>query len=455
VLFAVMFHVDMSTPDVRSDYDAAVPVAVVGAGPSGLTAAWLLAKGGRKVTVFESLDDIGGHAKSLVIDPQRDFRIDLGFIFNNAADGSYESYKAFAGHFQYQLHTTALNTSGYFGGEYWDNTGDAGRFDSALREEIDRFYVFVNKPESTLRYLTPFSLWLWWHGFTPRFRKLCMDSTMSVLFVTKMGLDKQSAQAVLLYFKENGFTHLRYDKPKVQFSPRGSQFMWREVAADMMSSGNVEVKLNSTVAEVVLDDDQWKLTLADGSEHAGFGDVVLACPANVASRIVRGRGLSTGLVSHIEYVKADVTLHTDADATVARGFQQASDEVLYFVSHNHMTGKIGKIFQDNASDLLLSVHGQESAPLKIDPAKTRWKTEWEHHYFSLWEIVVARKLVPVINGNGGLHFAGDWLFGVGHNDAILSGVHAACMAGLPVKPVDSTSDPLYSRLLEAVCTLPE
>lgn len=112
------------------------------------------------------------------------------------------------------------------------------------------------------------------------------------------------------------------------------------------------------------------------------------------------------IVSQIDYIDASVTLHTDENATIWPDFRHASDDVLYFVSHSHMTGKIGKIFQDPSSNLLLTVHGQEHDALNIDPTKTKWSTTWSHHFFSIFELVIARKLVPMFNNGGGLHYAG-------------------------------------------------
>jgi len=46
-------------PRLKGDYDQHANVAVVGFGPSGITAAWLLSKGGSKVTVFETEGQLG------------------------------------------------------------------------------------------------------------------------------------------------------------------------------------------------------------------------------------------------------------------------------------------------------------------------------------------------------------------------------------------------------------
>ena len=55
--------------------DVRKPVAVLGGGPAGLTAGYLLARQGRPVIVFEAEDQVGGLAKTEVRDG---YRFDLG-----------------------------------------------------------------------------------------------------------------------------------------------------------------------------------------------------------------------------------------------------------------------------------------------------------------------------------------------------------------------------------------
>src|SRR3712207_4783730 len=52
------------------------PYLVIGGGPAGLTAGYLLAKAGKRVIVFEADDQVGGIAKT-VVDPHG-YRFDLG-----------------------------------------------------------------------------------------------------------------------------------------------------------------------------------------------------------------------------------------------------------------------------------------------------------------------------------------------------------------------------------------
>lgn len=302
----------------------------------------------------------------------------------------------------------------------------------------------------------PFALWIWLNGFSKDFVEGPMTSTLSVLFVTKMGLNKQSAQAVLNYFKvDEGFTHLRYDLPKVQRGERGSYFMWQDVVKDLLATGRVKLHLNKTATDVEKEDGAWHIKFTDGTDAGGFKDVVMAMPASVSSEIVRGRPFESFIVGQVDYVDAQVTLHTDHNATLLPKFSSAGEDVLYFVSQepDHMTGKIARIFGYDDNDLLLTVHGQGVEELPIDPSKILWSTVWTHHAFSLWELLIARKFVPYFNGKGGLHYAGDWVYGVGHNDAIKAGVAAACSVGVRKEPVVASAQPLYTRLLDKMCSV--
>jgi protoporphyrinogen oxidase len=66
---------DRPTLQHRGAGAARKPVAVLGGGPAGLTAGYLLAQQGRPVIVFEAEDQVGGLAKTEVRDG---YRFDLG-----------------------------------------------------------------------------------------------------------------------------------------------------------------------------------------------------------------------------------------------------------------------------------------------------------------------------------------------------------------------------------------
>ena len=70
-----MTDISVSAPEHGADITAEKPVVVLGGGPAGLTAAYLLARQGKAVIVVESSDQLGGIARTTVRDG---YRFDLG-----------------------------------------------------------------------------------------------------------------------------------------------------------------------------------------------------------------------------------------------------------------------------------------------------------------------------------------------------------------------------------------
>lgn len=177
----------------------------------------------------------------------------------------------------------------------------------------------------------------------------------------------------------------------------------------------------------------WDLLLNDGRTVSGYEDITLAIPASECSKIVNNPWKKL-VLGQIDYVTTFLTLHTDAEATVAQPhFAPAQNpSVLYFVDESTMTGKIGQIFGDHDSELLLTVHSDQNV---INPEKVKTQYAWSHHFFSLWELAVARRFVPMFDSSAG------------------AGIAAACRAGIHAELSNEApaERQLYKNLLLDVC----
>lgn len=437
-------QVDEEALQVRTAlYNPGSPVAVVGGGMSGLTAAWLLRTAGRTVHVFEAGPNLAGQDYTWKgTDPTTGQETILD-LKNTMLLEEDTSYSAIASYFGVELHETAFNVSSVAWSEPWDNAADA-REDPSLEAEIRRFLTYVHQPPSFVRSVTPLWLWLLTKRFSQAFIQRCLLPTLSVLLLDSV---HQSAQSVLDAFKPGPRRRLglRYDGGggKVRVIRGGSTLLWDKVRQDV---GDAHFSSSHEVSEVVRDGGTWTLHFLDGTEARRFSDVIMAVPPQTAAGIVRGVGsMISGLLNQVGSVSSYVTLHTDS-AVLDKKFSSTG---LYLIDRDrgYRTTRIGRVFGNDASELLLTVHDD---PEVVNREKVIQQFMWSHHVVSLWDKLITRRFLALLDGDQSLHYAGDWSLGVGTEDSIRSGVYAACKVGLPKEPEtrgDDRAADLYAQLV--------
>jgi predicted NAD/FAD-binding protein len=437
-----LVQIDEGSLHVRSGlYDAGAPVAVVGSGASGLTAAWMLHAAGRTVHVFEAGQQLGATSYTWRgQDPTtgREAAVDLGNMFIRKGD---DAYRTMATHFGVDLREAVLNVGSVYTGLPWENTASvAGQ--PALEAEIRRFLLYANQPASATRALTPLWLWLYVKRFSSAFVNRCLMPSLSVL---QLNSNFQSTQSVLNYFKKGPGQLLTFDSSHgsppaaVQYIEGGSARLWNKITKDI---GETHFSTGQAVTRILRDGKTWTLRFADESEARSFSDVILALPPEAAADLVQDASpLAKGLVHQVPTTVTYMTLHADESV-----MEKASGHELFLDDRDRalQTLRVGRIF---GGGLLLSAH--DSPTTFIKPEKVVLEFQWKHHVDNLWNELITRPALGVLNGANDAHYAGDWSVGAGTEDSIRAGVYAACKAGLPkeIKATGGKQEALYAQLI--------
>lgn len=358
----------------------------------------------------------------------------------------------------------------------WHNMGDAPTHPS-LQAEIDRFQRYVEQPQSMLRMLMPLGLWLKLARFSNTFVESVLRPLLTPLFVTARGCMFQSAQATLDYFRtaspsRGGFLSINLDEYKgnvsrpVYHSVDGAVTLHENILEETRLPGT-KLHLNTAVESVSrARGGKWRVRarptsglpggrcvatknnntecLATGTTvdpPHGYGEpideefdhVIMATSAKIASKILVPSASSSSagihwVLKNIDYDDFRVTLSVADNVDAVR-----TEKPLYHVYPNgRLAGSIDRILEvgDGAYKLEVEPDSNPERPVEHYGSNILATRKWHHHRFSLWELLLTHRVLPRFNHAQGLHIAGDFVRGYGHDDALSSGIMAACKAGV-------------------------
>jgi len=419
-------------------------VAIVGSGISGLGSAWLLAKAGHAVTVFEASDTPGGHSHT--VDVTLDgvtAPVDTGFLVFN--DRTYPHLVALFGELGVESVPSemsfSVNVEG--AGVEWAGTDFASLFAqpaNALRPGFWRMLAgilrFNRATTAMLRedraYDVTLGEYIAAEGYAPEFRDWYLLPMAAAIWSAPMNEILSFPLATFLRFCHNHGLLQIFDRPQWRTVRGGSREYVARIAARLP-----DVRLGTPVARVRRLRDGVEVATAGRTER--FDEVVLACHSDQALRLLAdpSRGESA-LLSSVRYQPNRVVLHTDASLLPTR--RRA------WSAWNYLTSATPDGTRPAAVSYLINrlqplpfrtpVIVTLNPPREPDPARVLQEFEYSHPVLD-GNALHAQRMFAGLQGERHTWYAGAWL-GYGFHEDGLKSAHAVA-AGILRRPREDRS----------------
>jgi predicted NAD/FAD-binding protein len=422
-------------------------IAVIGAGISGLTAAYVLSPQ-HDVTVFEANDRLGGHTatKDVRFDG-RDYAIDTGFIVFN--DWTYPNFQRLLAQLNVgskptdmgfsvccektglEYSGTNLNTmfaqrSNLFSFKHWSMIRDILRFNKEALPDVESggHYLEITLGQYlrekkyseifTDKYLIPMGAAIW-------------SASTNVM-------KSFSLQFFVYFFRNHGLLSVS-DRPQWRVVEGGS----RAYIEPLSQRFKDKIRLSSPVVSIKRTENSVLVETRHGPSES-FDQVIIAAHSDQALAMLADASVEeTQLLSAIPYQKNEVVLHTDISLLPKRRStwsswnyriidEQASIDNNTTVTKNAIGDKPPvltydmNILQSIVSDTTFCVTLNKNDA--IDPEKVLGTYYYDHPVFSR-ESVAAQEKWETINGVNKTWFCGAYWANGFHEDGVLSALRVA------------------------------
>lgn len=401
-------------------------IAVIGAGISGLSAAWLLSRTAHSVTLYEKDDRLGGHANSVVL-PHGRQHVDTGFIVYNEANypnftalmaelgvATQEADMSFAASLQGgRIEYASNDLAAFLGGGR--NLLSARFWSMAL--DIVRFYKSAKADVAAGAESRTLGAYLDARGYSEAFQ--CDHILPMAAAIWSSSLTDMRAyplEAFVRFFSNHGLLRL------------ANQPAWRTIVGAshvyvgaLRAQLRAEVVTGRAVTQVTPGPGGVEVRDASGSVRV-YDRVLIAAHADQAlAMLANPDAEQRRLLSAVPYRTNRAVLHSDASFMPRRRGTWASWN---YVGENAGEGCAITYWMNRLQSL------ETPAPLfvTLNPARTPkgvlWEGEYEHPCFSLSALSAQREIWS-IQGKGGIWFAGAWLGAGFHEDGLQAGLAAA------------------------------
>lgn len=295
-------------------------IAIIGAGISGLTAAWLLQRK-HDISVFEREPTIGGHTATVDVNVAgQDYAIDTGFIVFN--DWTYPSFIKLMQEIGVSSQPTEMSfsvscasTGLEYGGSnlnslfaqrrnllnpaHWSMLADILRFNREALADLDGQRL---APDMTLgEYLAA-------NRYGNAFIRHYLIPMGSAIWSASIpGMLDFPLQFFVRFFKNHGLLNVN-DRPQWRVISGGS----RQYLQPLAASFRERIQVDADIACVRRESDAAVLRFRDGSEQR-FDEVVFACHSDQALALLADPSVEEQrILAAIPYQANEVILHTDS-----------------------------------------------------------------------------------------------------------------------------------------------
>jgi predicted NAD/FAD-binding protein len=406
-------------------------IAIVGAGVSGLTAAYLLHRD-HELTVFEADQRLGGHAHTVVVDtPSETHALDTGFIvFNDRNYPNFErllgrlgvpsqpsdmSFGVSDGHgsFEYASHSlngVFANRRHVLSGQFMRMLAEVPRFQRAARELLRS-----GDERLSLR------AWLDEQRFSKRFiERLIVPQASAVWSADPHQMWSFPALFLARFFDNHGMLGL-HGRPRWRTVTGGSG---RYVEA--LSAGFRErVQLGAAVRSISRERDAVMITVG-GAQALAFDQVVIATHADQALGLLAdATWREREILQALPYQENEAILHTDRSLLPARRAAWASwnyhllDRPSGLTTVTYHLNRLQQLHSEQQFCVTLNLAE------RIDERHMIKRIRYAHPVYTAEGLQAQRRVAEISGAEGRTHFAGAYWGSGFHEDGVRSALRVA------------------------------
>lgn len=407
-------------------------IAIIGAGISGLTAAYYLRRQHR-VTLFESAPRTGGHTATVDVELDgRRYAIDTGFIVYN--DWTYPRFIELLDALGVATQPTEMSfsvrcdgTGLEYGGSnlntlfaqrrnllkpsFYRMLRDILRFNREAIEELEQGRIAANTRLGDYLAERGYGDGFIYQYLLPMGSAIWSASTRSMLDFSLLFFVR--------FFKNHGLLSVN-DRPQWRVIQGGSRSYLEPLCRELEDS----IRLNARIAQVRRLPDSVELVMQDGGRER-FDQVVFACHSDQALGLLAdATRAERQALTAIPYQENDVVLHTDTSLLPRQ--RGAWSSWNYWLQARHQSQAVltynMNILQGISSPHCFCVTLNATEAIAPDSIIDRFT--YSHPVFSLESVDAAQQIVQ-LNGLNRTWFAGAYLGNGFHEDGVVSGRRVA------------------------------